>query len=553
MYQPDGLKRDVLLDWSAGRGPDLWALFVACAAGDLAGVRSLVAKDPTLVRGHWDYHTPLIFAVRENRIEVARFLLDHGAKPFDLFDVRDAARDRDYVDMLAMLEAKILAIEGGSPAGEPAAAAIRDRDLARLRQLLDESPDRLGAGDLRSNQPIHWAVMTRQIPVIDELLARGADINAKRSDGASPILLTNGDYHYRGWRDVPAGTVSTADDIYRHLVARGADVPLGMAAFKGDFDRVRAIVDRDPALVNRDAYTTYYAGGGAPLKNAVLSGRMDIVEFLLAHGADPNLREEGIAPFGHALYAAIYHHHDAIARLLLERGANPDQAVESSADAVWIAIKQGRLDVVQLLASAGATWRIPLDPESGITYEQIVSTGLKRDLVVLAHFGDTRAAEALIAADPAAADNPEALKEAARYPEFVDLLLRHRPDLASRVTVSRPLDMVVSLFERGMDPNRRNWLGRTPLHDFAEQGRLKETGLFLDRGADIHARDDVWRSTPLAYAARSGKVKMVEFLLGRGAKPTLPDDPAWATPREWARKRGHLEVMAVLDAAGPSS
>ena len=47
--------------------------------------------------------------------------------------------------------------------------------------------------------------MTRQIPMIDELLARGADINARRADGARPIQLTNGDYHYRGWRDVPDG------------------------------------------------------------------------------------------------------------------------------------------------------------------------------------------------------------------------------------------------------------------------------------------------------------------------------------------------------------
>jgi hypothetical protein len=36
--------------------------------------------------------------------------------------------------------------------------------------------------------------MTRQVEIIDELLARGADIEAVRSDGARPIQLTNGDY-----------------------------------------------------------------------------------------------------------------------------------------------------------------------------------------------------------------------------------------------------------------------------------------------------------------------------------------------------------------------
>ena len=67
--------------------------------------------------------------------------------------------------------------------------------------------------------PIHWAVMTRQIGIIDELLARGADINAQRFDGARPIQLTNGDYHYRGGRDVPKETATTPGEALDHLIA----------------------------------------------------------------------------------------------------------------------------------------------------------------------------------------------------------------------------------------------------------------------------------------------------------------------------------------------
>ena len=55
--------------------------------------------------------------------------------------------------------------------------------------------------------------MTRQLDLIDELLARGADINARRQDGARPIQLTNGDYSYRGWRDVPKDTAATPADV----------------------------------------------------------------------------------------------------------------------------------------------------------------------------------------------------------------------------------------------------------------------------------------------------------------------------------------------------
>src|SRR5687768_830744 len=76
MRQPTELKSERKLLWSPGRGTDLWTLFQACVAGDLEAVRTLIAKDPSLARAHYDYRKPLYFAVRENRVAVARFLLE---------------------------------------------------------------------------------------------------------------------------------------------------------------------------------------------------------------------------------------------------------------------------------------------------------------------------------------------------------------------------------------------------------------------------------------------------------------------------------------------
>ncbi|MGQ0642959.1 MAG: ankyrin repeat domain-containing protein [Gemmatimonadaceae bacterium] len=148
--------------------------------------------------------------------------------------------------------------------------------------------------------------MTRQLDVIDLLLERGADINARRLDGALPIHLTNGDYGYRGWRDVPGHVTTTPNDVFKHLAARGANVDVWMAAVKGDIDRVRTLIDGDPSLVNRvNDYNSYYAGCGSALKNAAVAGHIEIVRLLLERGTDPNLPEEGIAPNGHALYSAV--------------------------------------------------------------------------------------------------------------------------------------------------------------------------------------------------------------------------------------------------------
>ena len=199
MYQPDDLKKNEPLLWATGKGTDVWKLFCACIDGDLNAVKRLLKKDPSLVRTHYNYHTPIYFAVRENRIAVAKYLLDYGADGLSLA-VNDSllkiCRDRGYAEMEQLLAATFAGNHGASTEGKAVAAAIRAHDLAEVER------------------PIHWATMTRQIDVIDELPARGADINAARVGGARPIQLTDGDHSFRGWRDVPADWPVSPSDVH---------------------------------------------------------------------------------------------------------------------------------------------------------------------------------------------------------------------------------------------------------------------------------------------------------------------------------------------------
>jgi ankyrin repeat protein len=543
MIQPEALKKNEPLQWSTGSGTDVWELFRACIAGDLGTVHRLVNKDPCIVRCHYAYRTPLYFAVRENRIAVALFLLEHGADPLGLAvndNLLDITRDRGYVDMEKVLEAKRASLHGASARGD-AAAAIRERDLPRLRGLLDAEPELLHAGDGRGNQPIHWAVMTRQIDVIDELLGRGADVNARRQDGARPIHVSNGDYHYRGWRDVPKDTATTPAEVLTHLMARSADVDIWTAAHLGDLARVRELLERDPALANRvSEYNSYYLGCGSALKNAAAKGHLEIVKLLLDRGANPNLPAEGIAPRGDALYAAVAGGYFEIAKLLLEHGADPSAAVESSADCLSQAIDRGDQKMIDLLASYGAT----------------------RSVEILAYYGDVRTAAAVFAANPALADDPHALENAAGqgHEPFIRLLLRYQPDLAKRVAVgvrsqgpqaaTKTRELTELLFQHGMNPSQPDWLGITPLHQFARRNDLENAALFIEHGADLHPRDEDICSTPLGWAAKFGNIQMVELLLGRGARPNLPDDPPWATPLAWASRRGHGPIVELLKQHG---
>jgi ankyrin repeat protein len=520
MIQPDDLNKPSPLVWSTGKGTDVWALFQAAMAGDMGALKRLLDGDPSLVRCHYNYRTPLYFAVRENQIGAAEYLLDRG-----------------YSQMETLLRSKLATLHNASSDGEPVAAAIRARDLPRVQALLDADPELIRKGDARSNQPIHWAVMTRQLEVIDELVSRGADLDAARQDGARPIQLTNGDYTYRGWRDVPNDVTTTPAEVLEHLRKLGTYVDINTAASIGDRDRVREILDHDPSLANRvSEYVTYYVGAGSPLKNAAARGHLDIVKLLLERGADPNLPEEGIAPKGHALYSAASNGHLEIARMLLEHGAYASPPVESSADALSIARIKKDEAMIELLCSYGSS----------------------RSVELLAYYGDIATAAAVFAANPALANDPVALENAAGqgHESFVRLMLRVQPDLATRIAVGvraagpqesiKYRELTELLFDHGMNANFRDWLEITPLHQFARKGDLENAALFLDHGADLHARDEDIRSTPLGWAAKFGQRAMAELLLARGAKTNLPDDPAWATPLAWAKRRRHDSIAAIL-------
>jgi ankyrin repeat protein len=82
----------------------------------------------------------------------------------------------------------------------------------------------------------------------------------------------------------------------------------------GDMEQVKAIVDKEKALVNHQLPSGRY-----PLCMAADYGQTDIIQYLISQSADVNVVDRyGISP----LLSAIYEGHTPCVKLLLEKGAS---------------------------------------------------------------------------------------------------------------------------------------------------------------------------------------------------------------------------------------
>jgi uncharacterized protein len=542
MVQPESLTSEDYQLWSRGRGTDVWAMICASISGDIDTIKTLVARDPNLINCEHEYFTPIRFAVRENQREVVDFLLQRGVNP--AYESGDSlvtiAKDRGYNELTTYLESILNDRYHINPEGKNIAAAIRAFDIRRVQELIEKQPALVHAADERGNQPIHWAVLTRQLDLIDYLLKHGVNINAMRPDGAKPLDLTNGDYHYRSWyRDLPPNAIRKHEVVIGFLMARGAYCDISVAAKIGYYDRVKELLDKDTTLVNRlPSYVDYYSG--LPLRCAAGAGHIEIVKLLLQRGANPNEPEPGIAPHGGALHAAIGGKHFEIVKLLLEHGANADAEVESSGNclfmAKWVNAPQEMIDLI-----AAHTSKPPTGSDSKLI-----------DLDTLHHMLQ---------------ENPKLdadkflgtiIKEEKK--EHLDIILRYQPDILSRKTIDpsawwdnntfKSPKVARWLMEGGLNPNLSNWLGITRLHRCAANGDIQIAEILLDVGADINSIETEWYSTPLGWAARHGQKAMVEWLLKKGADPSQPKNESWALPLAWAERRGYKEIAELLKQYG---
>jgi len=175
------------------------------------------------------------------------------------------------------------------------------------------------------------------VKVKELIAAHPALVNAQDETGVPAILMAK----YCG-----------QSAIVDFLLASGAELNIFAAAATNQLDRVAALCEADTSLVN-----AYSSDGFPVLGLAAFFGHLEVVEFLLAQGADPNAAARNPMRVT-SLHAAVAHHQAdaalAIAERLLTHGANANAAQQSGWMPLHEASARGQDRLVTLLLSHGA-------------------------------------------------------------------------------------------------------------------------------------------------------------------------------------------------------
>ena len=216
--------------------------------------------------------------------------------------------------------------------------AALDGNIEAVKQHLAAGTD-VNARYMGGETPLHFTALDSQKEIVELLISKGADVNAKNDYGETPLDKAN---------YLPE--TSTADLLRKHggktaeelktegnpaepdaeakktepPTAKAPDISIHSAASGGDIEAVKQHL-----AAGTDVNARYF--GATPLHASAGLGRKEIVELLIAEGADVNAglnsdnEHKGKTP----LNAAIEAGKDEIAHLLRKHGGKTGQELKA--------------------------------------------------------------------------------------------------------------------------------------------------------------------------------------------------------------------------------
>ncbi|MBD2568541.1 ankyrin repeat domain-containing protein [Anabaena lutea] len=380
---------------------------------------------------------------------------------------------------------------------------IRNSQTDFVRSYLNQGGDANNIDPHFNNSLLNCALKYNKKDIVELLIAKGADVNAKTNWG-HPLHNVH------------------SKEIAELLIDKGADI------------------------------NTKNNQGQTPLHNV---HSREIAELLIAKGADVNAKDhQGQTPLSSLSQQYNSNNNKEIAELLIAKGADVNTKNNQGQTPLHQLLQynsnnsNNKKEIAELLIAKGADVN---------TKNNQGQTPLHLWLQQYNSNNNKEIAELLIAkgADINAKNNQGQTPlhlwlqqyNSNNNKEIAELLIAKGADINAKTNGSQTLvqkafenrnfSAVVYLIEKGAqlsneDIKAKNNQGDTLLHQAGLDGSKKVVQLLLGKGADVNAKDDR-DATPLHWAAWYGRKEVVELLLGKGADVNAKDNKG-STPLQIA-------------------
>jgi len=350
---------------------------IAATTGNAAILELLLNAGADVESPNAEGQTALMAVARTGNVEAARLLIKHGANvnAREQWGSQTAlmwAAAQKHPQMVKLLLSKGADVNARSVVRNwdrkvtaegrpkdmnrggftPLLYASREGCLECVRELLKGKAD-INLEDPHGTPPLVLALMNMRFDTAKLLIESGADVNLWDYYGQSPLYVAV-DMHVvpQGFRaDLPSADTSTSMDLIELLLARGANVNAQLKLRPP----VRSLLPGD-----RGADVRVLTIGATPLMRAAVGADVPVMEVLLKHGALVDLPlADGTTPFfatvltaGTRARAKSQGQAIVAMRVLKAAGADVNARTKDSTP-LHVATTRGWADVMKELASYG--------------------------------------------------------------------------------------------------------------------------------------------------------------------------------------------------------
>ena len=456
--------------------------------------------------------TPLHEAVRYGRVEIAKILLDAGAK----VDALDAVGKSPFLLIIPT-----------------------EKQLEMYNVLLAASAD-VTQKDMYGDTVLHVCTMAAvKTDVLSVLINHGAPVNERNKKGVTPLSLAiekNNTEHVIFY--ARAGADINAEDME-------GNTPLTRALESPSIDMLKNLITPQNVLSKDSA-------GNTPLHIALIKDSpFDYIKFLVETGADVNARnKDGDS----VLFLAVRKNKKDVGDLLLSKNADIFASNTENNSPLRIALTQGGevqdwLITSQTLNASDGSGNSPLHYACEWKLDEAVSALIQKGANVNAV--NANGESALFAA--VKADSPSTINILVENGIITDT----RSNLTRDHLGNTPLHYAVkwnslqaaqSVISLGFDVNSQNLSGKTALSDCCRSDKKQMAVLLIQNGANVNSTDVTGRSV-LVDAIQSGNEEMVNLLLEKGANPLIQEMNGRNSFHE-AALGGNIKIIDLIRSAG---